>query len=489
MPVPRKPDRRGDRTPGDPGRPRLGRRTWTDATLTAVAAVGWSFAAMTGTAALALRLLDADAVGSLGPMSAAAVVVAVGGRVVPAGNVGIFGLEGAEARAAVDLMPLGVALAGALPLAWVFLRSLRRADAPPRPAELAVRSGCVLALFLLVVAGLGWAGQSTVTFDGAELGLGRLAGDTTGSGLPEDIARLLPDGLGDLGGGLAGQLADLVRARASVGFRVDTGASLAGGAVWAAGVLLIALLASRRTPLPRGWEALDTVVRPAVSALVTVVLLAVVAALATAVWHAAGDPHPARVLGGALLGAPNGAWAGLLFGLFVPWWGWSEGPLGGLLPAPLDQVFTPAAQTVTLGDLAARDGRLWLLPAAAVLAVLVAGVLTAVRTPRPASGGTGAFTVRCAVPLSVATGLALALLAAVTEVSAGARLSVFGFDAFGASLGLVADGGLALLLGLAWGAAGGCAGALVAVAAGAAGRRAPAPPPGPRDGGPPSGHG
>ena len=44
--------------------------------------------------------------------------------------------------------------------------------------------------------------------------------------------------------------------------------TLLGGAVWAVGVLVIALLASRRTPLPRGWEAVHRVVRPAVSALV-----------------------------------------------------------------------------------------------------------------------------------------------------------------------------------------------------------------------------
>ncbi|WP_095757585.1 streptophobe family protein [Streptomyces xinghaiensis] len=504
-----------------------------DALLTAVAAVGWAFVAMTGTAALALHLLEADAVGSLGPMTAAAVVLAVNGRVVPAGDVGVFGLEGGRAAASVDITPLGVALVGALVLAAVFLRSLRGAGGVIGAGELAVRAGAVVALFLAVVGGLSWAGHDTVTFDGAELG--DLAGDLPDSalpdpGLPEGIAELLPEGLGDLGGGLAARLADLVRAEASVGFRVDTGPSLLGGALWAAGVLVIALLASRRTPLPPGWEVLHRVVRPAVSALCAALLLAVGAGLAAAVWAAAGDEHPARIAGTALLVGPNGAWTGMLLGLFVPWTGWASGALVRLLPAPLDRLLTASEETITVGRLAELDGRAWLLVPAAVLALLCAGALTAVRTPRDATGtsgsrtgtpaagargagtsaggrpaapgtfgsaaarpgpggegaaGTAAFAARCAVPLAVATGLGLALLTRLTGVSANASLSVFGFDAFGAGLELLGSAGLALLLGAAWGAAAGAAGALLAGAAGVAGRRASAPgtAPHPRSGG------
>ncbi|MEU4684461.1 streptophobe family protein [Streptomyces xinghaiensis] len=504
-----------------------------DALLTAVAAVGWAFVAMTGTAALALHLLEADAVGSLGPMTAAAVVLAVNGRVVPAGDVGVFGLEGGRAAASVDITPLGVALVGALVLAAVFLRSLRGAGGVIGAGELAVRAGAVVALFLAVVGGLSWAGHDTVTFDGAELG--DLAGDLPDSalpdsGLPEGIAELLPEGLGDLGGGLAARLADLVRAEASVGFRVDTGPSLLGGALWAAGVLVIALLASRRTPLPPGWEVLHRVVRPAVSALCAALLLAVGAGLAAAVWAAAGDEHPARIAGTALLVGPNGAWTGMLLGLFVPWTGWASGALVRLLPAPLDRLLTASEETITVGRLAELDGRAWLLVPAAVLALLCAGALTAVRTPRDATGasgsrtgtpaagargagasaggrpaapgtsgpaaarhapggagsvGTAAFAVRCAVPLAVATGLGLPLLTWLTGVSANASLSIFGFDAFGAGLELGGNAGLALLLGVVWGAAAGAAGALLAGAAGVAGRRASAPgtAPHPRSGG------
>ncbi|WP_051723501.1 streptophobe family protein [Streptomyces albus] len=485
-----------------------------DAVLTAVAAVGWSFVAMTGTAALALHLLEADAVGSLGPMTAAAVVLAVNGRVVPAGDIGIFGLEGGRAAASVDVTPLGVALVGALVLAAVFLRSLRGAGGVIGAGELVVRAGAVVALFLAVLGGLSWAGHDTVTFDGAELG--DLAGELPEGELPDSglggIAELLPEGLGDLGGGLAAQLADLVRAEASVGFRVDTGPTLLGGAVWVIGVLVIALLASRRTPLPPGWEVLHRVARPAVSALCAVLLLAVGAALAAAVWAAAGDEHPARIAGTALLVAPNGAWTGMLLGLFVPWTGWASGQLVRLLPAPLDRLLTPSEETITVARLAELDGRAWLLVPGAVLALLCAGALTAVRTPRDATGtsggrtgagagagtgadaragdgarapgrgtpgagggGTAAFAVRCAVPLAAAAGLGLPLLAWLTEVSAGASLSVFGFDAFGAGLDLRGSAGLALGLGIVWGAAAGAVGALPALAAGVAGRRFSAP--------------
>jgi hypothetical protein len=39
-------------------------------------------------------------------------------------------------------------------------------------------------------------------------------------------------------------------------------------------VLIVALLASRRTPLPPGWQAAHRMVRPAASALVTGLLAA-----------------------------------------------------------------------------------------------------------------------------------------------------------------------------------------------------------------------
>ncbi len=75
--------------------------------------------------------------------------------------------------------------------------------------------------------------------------------------------------------------------------------------------------------------------RPAASALVTVLLVAVVAAgLAAAAYAAIGDDHPKRIAGAALLGAPNGVWLGIPLGLFVPWDGEATGELSKLLPTP-----------------------------------------------------------------------------------------------------------------------------------------------------------
>ncbi len=74
--------------------------------------------------------------------------------------------------------------------------------------------------------------------------------------------------------------------------------------------------------------------RPAASALVTVLLVAVAAGLAAAAYAAIGDDHPKRIAGAALLGAPNGVWLGIPLGLFVPWDGEATGELSKLLPTP-----------------------------------------------------------------------------------------------------------------------------------------------------------
>ncbi|MEU2388266.1 streptophobe family protein [Streptomyces sp. NPDC012461] len=453
--------------------PRNARVPWVDVVVSAVAAVSWALIAMTGTAALGLRLLDADAAGALGPMTAAVVALGAGGSVTPSGDVSAFGLSGAEATTAVEITPLGVSLVGALLLALFFLRSLRAAGPVVTVAELLARAGAVVALCVAMAGGLVWAGHDVVTLDGRSLGLDGLpGGDGGGIGLPG------PGGLGDVEGLLPDRVADLVDAQAAVGFTVDTAPTLLGAAVWSAGVLVVALLASRRTPLPRGWDALHRVVRPAVSAVVTVLLLAVAAGLATAGYAAVGDPHPRRIAGAALLGAPNGVWLGLPVGLFVPWDGRASGALLGVLPHPLDDLLRGESdQPVTLGRLAELDGRVWLLGVAAAVAMLLAGVLVAVRTPvaggrdagAPDAGTPAGSVLRCALRLALVTAVALAVLVRLTGVSVDASLSVLGFDAFGAGLELHGRLGPALLLGAAWGAAAGTAGALLARAAGATG--------------------
>ncbi len=483
---------------------------WGDILLSAIAAVSWALIGMAGTAALGLHLLEADAAGSLGPMTAAVVALGAGGSVTPSGDVSAFGLTGAEAATAIEITPLGVSLVGALLLSWFFLRSLRAGGVVVAPAELLARAGTVVALFVAMLGGLAWAGHDVITIDGSALGLDDLPGGGGGIEIPG------VGDIGDIGGLLPDQIGDLVDAEAAVGFTVDTAPTLLGGLGWSAGVLLIALLASRRTPLPRGWETVHRVVRPAASALVTVLLMAVAAGFAAAGYAAIGDDHPKRIAGAALLGAPNGVWLGIPIGLFVPWDGRATGELTRLLPDPLDDLLGSGSdESVTLGRLAELDGRVWLLGVAAAVMMLLAGVLTAVRTPvgvvagpggadagavraagasSAGAAGTGAaraavsvgvrdpgafgFAGRCALRLGIVTALTLPLLAWLTQVSVDASLSVLGFDAFGAGVALRGHLGMALLLGAVWGAGAGAAGALLARATGAAGQRAAPPAPG-----------
>ncbi|MFC5722438.1 streptophobe family protein [Streptomyces gamaensis] len=442
------------------GRGRTGRGS--ELLLSSISAVSWAFIAMTGVAALGLHLLGADAAGSLGPMTAAVVVLAVGGSLTPSGAVEAFGLTGAGAHSTVEITPLGVSLVGALLLGGIFARSLRRAGPVLAARELAARAGTVAVLFLLLVAGLAWAGSDTITFDG--LGLG-------GSGASRQGLPGLGD-LGDLGGELPDRLAGLARAKAEVGFTVRTGPSLLHGAVWVLVVLLIVLLTARRAPLPRGWEPLHRGLRPAASALRSVLVLAVGAGLAAALYAAAGDDHPGRVAGAALLGAPNGVWLGVPLGLFVSWHATASGGLVHVLPSPVDELLGGRAEeSLTVGRLAGLDAGVWLLTVACVAMMLTAGVLTAVRTPRTGPGAL-AFAARCALWLGVTGAVAMPLLVLLTRVKADASLSVLGVDAFGAGLELRGDTAMAVVLGAAWGAAAGLLGGLLACAAGAAGRGA-----------------
>ncbi|MER5932196.1 streptophobe family protein [Streptomyces sp. NPDC002054] len=455
----------------------MGRIRWGEVVLSAVAAVGWSVMTMAVVAALGLRLLGADAAGgSLGAMTAAVVVLAVGGSVTPSGEVSALGIDAASAETALDVTPLGVSLAGALVLARVVLRSLP-VGVGVRGAELAARAGAVAVLFVATVGGLGWAGRDVVTLDGSVLPAGTLPVRPSGPPRVEvpglgDIGGLLPDGIGDrLGDRIGDRIGDLVETRAKVGFSVDSGPTLVAAAIWVAVVLVVALVVSRRGP------AVLAGVRPAVSAVVAMLLVAVAAGLAAGLWAALGEEHPRQGLGAALLGAPNGAWVGVLLGLCVPFEGSATGAPARVLPHPVGELLSVSArEPVTVARLAEYDGRVWLLVPAAALLLLWAGAVTAVRSP-------GRGVPACAARLGAVTGVVCAGLAWLTGFSASASLAVLGVDTVGAGVELRGSVGAAGLLGVVWGVGGGLGGGMLArLPWPAAGGPGPGPRPGPGPG-------
>ncbi len=426
--------------------------------LSAVVAVCCAFLAMAGVAALGLHLLGADAYGSLGPMTAAVMVLAVGGSVTPRGAVPAFGESGVTAETAIDIVPLGVGLTGALVLGTVFLRSVRAVPGGVTPGGLAARAATVAALFTALVGGLTWAGHDSVTIPGRALVPG-LDGEDGG------LLDRLPDGL-----------AELADARLRIDFEVVARPSLVAGAVWVLAVLLIALAASRRTPLPRALAGAGRAVRPAASALTQVLGFAVLLGLAAGVYGVTSGGQPRRALGAALLGAPNGVWLAMPLGLFVPWHGSASGALLPALPAPLRELLGGGGERpLTLQRLAEQSEWAWLAALVAAVLMLLAGILTAARTARGASDVL-AYAGGCALRLGALTALAVPLLVWLTEVTADVRLAFLGIGVHGAGLDLRGSPGAGLLLGALWGAAAGLAGALLAVGTGLAGRSAAEPP-------------
>ncbi len=123
-------------------------------------------------------------------------------------------------------------------------------------------------------------------------------------------------------------------------------------------------------------------VRPAVSAIVTVALIAVAAGFAAAAYAAIGDDHPRRIAGAALLARPTESGSVFRSACSCRGTGGPRASWSGYSLAPLDELLGAGAEgPVTLGRLAELDGRVWLLGVAAALMMLLAGVLTAVRTP------------------------------------------------------------------------------------------------------------
>ncbi|WP_369142517.1 streptophobe family protein [Streptomyces sp. R44] len=399
--------------------------------LQALAAVIAGFVAMAVVAGLGLWAAGAaDLPGGFTAVLAAVVVMASGGKIELSGDAGA--LAGTQAELAA--MPLTVTLVGALVTGYCFLRPLRH-HAVTSTRSLLLRAASVTVLWLVALAGL-----SALARHDFPLTLG---GGTSEGSLME----------------IFGELLDATNP--TVGFRTDLGPTLFYGLLWILGVLVVALLVSRRTPLPPRLVRYQEPVRPAAFAMLLLLLAYVVVGLVIGIVVAATKGHTAETLAVLLLGLPNITWLALGVGIGGSWQGKAEGPFGLPMPQILDAVLrgngdSPDLSTVDLSSLAAQDTRAWwLLPVAAVL-VLAAAFVAAVRSPARISLW------QHSLHLGIAFALAMLVAAPLTLVEARFGLSVLGIGdlaSLGGEVVLRPDvwktTGFALLWGLALGFLGG----------------------------------
>ncbi|WP_245982437.1 hypothetical protein [Lentzea flaviverrucosa] len=353
----------------------------------AVAALG----AMAATAAAGVLLLDAGRFGGFGRVTAAMVAVAVGGSAefgaVPAGGTPV------AVSGSVDVMPLGVALAGAVALGWLLLR---------HRDGLLVRGAAAAVAFPAGAMAVAMAARGEVIPPGAAA-----AGGISGvCGLPA---------IGPLG---RGRSVDAL----SVGVSVPVWPVLAGAVVGVLAVVGVCRLVVRFQIAAH--RALWTVG-------------GLVAACLLVAW-ALGGP---AVAGGVLLLLPHIVFGVLSLGLGVPWTVSSEGALACVLdgvapPSPGGPLtWVAAALLLVLGALTVRGGRplhraAWL---GAVVGVVLGGLALLSRVS--VRLGIGAF--GFSVPVLDA-GVAANPLAALALGGAGA-----------AAAGLLA-GGLLRLASVSW---------------------------------------
>ncbi|MFE4616859.1 streptophobe family protein [Streptomyces sp. NPDC056747] len=325
----------------------------------ALAAVFAGYVAMGVVAGLGLWAAGAaDLPGGFTAVLAAVVVMATGGKVDLSGDAGAL----AGTQAELTAMPLTVTLVGALVTGYCFLRPLRH-HAVTGTRELLLRAGSTVVLWLAALAGL-----SALARHDFPLTIG---GDTSADASEDPLADLF------------GELVDAVNP--TVGFRTDVGPTLFYGLLWILGVLTVALLVSRRTPLPPRLVRYHEPVRPAAHAMLLLVLAYVAVGLVIGIVVAATKGHVAETLAVLLLGLPNVSWLALGVGIGGSWEGKAEGPFGLPMPQILDAVLRDGQgtdlSTVDLSSLAAEDARAWwLLPIAAVL-LLGAAFAAAVRSP------------------------------------------------------------------------------------------------------------
>ncbi|MFK8909598.1 streptophobe family protein [Streptomyces sp. YS-3] len=323
---------------------------------------------------------------------AAVVVMAVGGSVDLKGDAGVIG----DTDAGLTVLPLSVTLVGALLIAAGFLRPLRhRAVASTR--ELALWAARVAVLWLLALLGLSFLARKRFTIG--------------------------------LGNGAIGDIGDLLGATPRVGFETDVPLTLLFGLLWLAGLLFLALVVSRRAPLPARLLRFQESVRPAAFAMLVLLLAYVALGIVVGLVVAVVRGHTAETFAVVLLGLPNLAWLAFTLGLGTSWEGRVDGPFGLPMPHVLDQVLrTPDISTLNLRTLADYDGRVWWLLVAAAVLVLAAGFLMAVRSPARIPAWRHALHMALALALTV---LAVCLL---SRISAHYGLSLLGIGDLGGGL-------------------------------------------------------
>ncbi|MFJ6388330.1 streptophobe family protein [Streptomyces sp. NPDC091972] len=367
---------------------------------------------------------------------AATVVTAVGGTVRLSGGAG--GLAGSAAG--LTVIPLSVTLAGALVSGAGFLRPLRhRAVAGGR--ELAGRAARIGLLWLLALLALASAARQKFRLS---------VGDDT---------------LNDLG--------DLFGVSPEVGFTADVPRTLLFGLLWMAGVLVLALLVSRRAPLPGRLLRLQEPVRPPAHAMVVLLLSHVVLGTLIALVVAATRGHAPETLAVILLGMPNLVWLALTIGLGATWNGRVDGPFGLPMPHLLDEVLRSSdTATLNLRTLAEHDGRVWWLVVVEAVLLLSVAFLAAARSPARVRAW------QHAVHLAVALALTVLMICLMGRISAHYGLSVLGIGDLGGGLTgqlfLEPELWRAVALGALWGLVTGFLGALPARFVRRAGETGPA---------------
>ncbi|WKK23651.1 streptophobe family protein [Streptomyces olivoreticuli] len=397
-------------------------RAWWDA----LAAVAAGVAAMAVVAALGLWAAGATGLpgGAFPSVVAATVVTAVGGSVELSGGAGVFGRTGAS----LDVVPLSVTLAGAVAIAVVFLLPLRH-RAVASGGELLGRVARTAVLWLLALVLITLAARHTFRID--------------------------------LGDSLIGDIGAALGATPVVGFRAAMAPTLGLGLLWLLVLLALAVAVSRKTPLPSRLLRFQDAVRPAAFAMLVVLLAYVVLGLVVGVVVLCTRGHPAQTVAVLLLGLPNLAWLGFGMGLGGTWDGRVPDAIGLPVPKALAAVLRVKHGTaaVNVSSLAEQDGRAWLLVALAVVALLAAGFVTAVRSP----AGTAPW--RHGVRLAVALAVTLLVVGALTRISARFGLSLLGIGdlgGFGGEVTLRPRLWTLLGLGLLWGLIAGTLGGVCA---------------------------